>query len=791
LFPISIRLREFGRSPLFWEGEGNAANLAKYIASIVAREYEGTGISGSIQHYIIELLTKGGAIIVMDGLDELPGKVYDIGRPEEREVQQSTESTRMRLQKILNNFTEHALYGRCRVVVTSRSYAYRSNSEWRLGSCFAEAHLRDFEPRQIQEYIKYWHIQIAERRIKQNQSNSNILRSDVDANVIEATVSSFWKALEKNKQMLELARRPLILTFIVSRYSTDTPVNILPSVSKVQLYGEIVRMLTKFWSQHQLGFDDPKAPTTLVEALGLQNDKQLELLLAVVAFEAHKGMENSKDTKSAIITSDTLKNARRKIGTLFKGDVRSNVWMQLRDRTGILLPYRTDEYELEYFAFTHTSFQEWLAAKAIISRSPDILPIDYWPPEYRQAPLNLPDLVAGLIQIAHERWREVIVLILESTIYDESNTTWQIIQRLVSESIQENNPEDSRWYGALLAGDFLERNKDTINITGRPEPEAVKKQLVRSLQHQAMSIEDRVEVGRILSVLGDERVQLKPDFVPPLNKKVWHPERANNIDNLWVQVPDTTILLGSPPQDVDQRPDERRPIDCKREIQGFYISRYHVTNEMFQQFIEHGYDLDVCWDWSDRSRQWHDSNPTPGQSNQMLLGNAPCLRVSWCEAVAFCIWLTKINPFKLDIFLPSESEWLAAACSDPTGRFHDTIYVWGNSIDGDSAHMGRYGNIRRLKLNEICSVGIFQPNRLGIFDMSGNILEWTRSRWRPDLTGVENNALDYNPRIARAVRGCSYLDIDANIRVGRRRDRFPEQRYDLIGFRIAARMRNQ
>lgn len=797
MFPISIRLRDFGRSMVFKEGEGNAGTLAEYIADMVVREYKNTEVAESIRTRVLELLQAGGALIVMDGLDELPGETYkaDADGITNQQYQSKTARARMKLQRILNSFTEHPQYGQCRVVVTSRSYAYRTNAEWRLGSRFAEAHLRDFEPKQIQEYINYWHIQIAQRkRAQHNPSIADRLKPGFDDKKDEATASAFWQALEKNKHMLELARRPLILTFIVSSFGMAPQVKSLPTVSKVQLYKKIVEMLTRFWSQHQIEMDAPDGPTSLADALGLQNDNQLEMLLSIVAFEAHKGMEDARDSSSAIITSDTLKHAWEKIGTIFNvdvGNVRKEVWMQLRERTGILLPYRTSEDGTEYLAFTHPSFQEWLAAKAITSKSPKILSIDYWPLDYRRGgeKLDLPDLVAGLIMIARERWQEVIALILESTIYEEPDTTWQIIARLVSGAIPETL-EDNRWYGALLAGDFLVRNKN-VNAKDRPEPETVKKWLVRSLQVQAMSIEDRVEVGRILSVLGDDRVQFQRDPMSLFSAKIWNPHNANRDDNLWVCVPATTILLGSPPQDVKAhyRSEEQRPYDCKRELQGFYISRYHITNDLFQRFVEEGYNAPECWNWSRSSLQWYESHPAPPQSNHAYLGNAPCRMVSWYEAFAFCQWLTSINPFNLEIFLPGESEWLAAACSDAEGRFHDTVYIWGDSLEEQAAKRGAYGNIRRLKMNAICSVGVCQPNKLSIFDMAGNVAEWTRSIWRHDLSAAENNQLDY-PEIRRAVRGCSYRDIDDDIRVGHRTGMSPEGRYPLIGFRIAARLRN-
>lgn len=803
LFPISIRLRDFGQSKLFWKyGEGNASNLAHYIAEVVVGEYNETDVGPAIRAQVIELLTRGGALIVMDGLDELPGEAYEVDAtslPDERDQQhfRKTAKTRMRLQRILNSFTEHPEYGKCRVVVTSRSYAYRSTAEWRLGPHFAEAHLRDFEPKQIQEYIHYWHLQIAERKAKQSQRKADQAEPAIDYQTIEETVSSFWQALENNKHMLELARRPLILTFIVSRYSSmERRVKSLPSVSKVNLYGDIVRMLTKFWSRHQIE-SDPHAPDTLVDALGLQNDDQLELLLSVVAFEAQRGMEDFKSTGSAVITSDTLRHAWEKIGVIFNvGTMRKDVWMRLRERTGILLPYRTDDDGTEYFAFTHPSFQEWLAAKAIMSRSPKILPIEYWPEEYRRNPahLTVPDLVAGLVQVARERWQEVIALILELMIYVEPDTTWQIIGGLVADPVPEL-PEDNRWYGAFLAGDFLKRNKEVINDADRPEPEVLRTWLARSLQYQAMSLEERDEVGRILAVLGDVRVQLRADPVSRFDEYIWSPDHANTMDNLWVCVPDALIRVGSPPQDREgqrrERSEERRPANCEREVQGFYMSRYHVTSDMFQCFIRDGYNRHDCWNWSKSSWQWHESNLLPEPGNQMPLGNAPCRMVSWYEAMAFCRWLTLINPFHLEVFLPGESEWLAAACSDPKGRFHDKVYLWGDAFEGQPAHLNWYGNIRRLRLNAICSVGIFRPNRLGIFDMSGNVAEWTRSVWRSDLALTENNDLENLPQTQRAVRGCSYRDIDVDIRVGHRRGLSPGQRFNDIGFRIAARVRNQ
>ena len=89
---------------------------------------------------------------------------------------------------------------------------------------------------------------------------------------------------------------------------------------------------------------------------------------------------------------------------------------------------------------------------------------------------------------------------------------------------------------------------------------------------------------------------------------------------------------------------------------------------------------------------------------------------------------------------------------------------------------------------ETISVGSFSPNSLGLYDMSGNVWEWTCSEWnnlydeRSENCNSINRAKDNN--ISRSLRGGSWFDVPGYARSANRLYSRPVNRLD-IGFRLA------
>jgi formylglycine-generating enzyme required for sulfatase activity len=181
----------------------------------------------------------------------------------------------------------------------------------------------------------------------------------------------------------------------------------------------------------------------------------------------------------------------------------------------------------------------------------------------------------------------------------------------------------------------------------------------------------------------------------------------------------------------------------------------------------------------------------------------PAARVSWNEAMAFCAWLgTRTGkPFTL----PDEAQWeyacragtttplwyggagadfsgaanLADHCLfrvdtfDPWKLPSGAIHPWRPAIDAvDDGH--------RVS----ASVGTYAANPWGLFDMHGNVAEWTRSTHRPYPWHAEDGRNDTAGQEDRVVRGGSWYDRPQRARSAFRQHYAPWQRVYNVGFRV-------
>jgi formylglycine-generating enzyme required for sulfatase activity len=195
---------------------------------------------------------------------------------------------------------------------------------------------------------------------------------------------------------------------------------------------------------------------------------------------------------------------------------------------------------------------------------------------------------------------------------------------------------------------------------------------------------------------------------------------------------------------------ERNPPHLVTFDQPFGIGKTEVTISQFKDFIQKtGYITDAekkggCWDSDFRRHQvsklvqelsWR--NPGFIQTEQN-----PVTCLSWKDAIAFCKWLSAETG--KNIRLPSESEWEYAASygqgSSKTLMIGDSAWYIDNS--GLTTH----------------PVGTKKPNNSGLFDMLGNVSEWTMDIWHPDYNGAPEDGSSWLglPVTARIIRGGSF-----------------------------------
>ncbi|MFO7751858.1 MAG: SUMF1/EgtB/PvdO family nonheme iron enzyme [Desulfobacteraceae bacterium] len=102
--------------------------------------------------------------------------------------------------------------------------------------------------------------------------------------------------------------------------------------------------------------------------------------------------------------------------------------------------------------------------------------------------------------------------------------------------------------------------------------------------------------------------------------------------------------------------------------------------------------------------------------------NRPVESVTWDEAAAFAEKLNSKNPRTQGFALPTRAQWMYA-CS---GGSENNDFPWGDSVDNPSANCGTcaVGSYR----GRTAPVGSFAPNRFGLYDMAGNVQEWSKTR---------------------------------------------------------------
>jgi formylglycine-generating enzyme required for sulfatase activity len=165
---------------------------------------------------------------------------------------------------------------------------------------------------------------------------------------------------------------------------------------------------------------------------------------------------------------------------------------------------------------------------------------------------------------------------------------------------------------------------------------------------------------------------------------------------------------------------------------GFYMDKYLVTQEAYERVT--------------------------GQSPSDFKNCPACPveHVNWDEATSYCS--------KVGKKLPSEQDWEYAATSGGKSE------TWaGTSTESE---LGDYAWYKKNSGDKTHPVGEKNPNGLGLYDMSGNVWEWTDSWW--------DSSQEY-----RVVRGGSWFNDAAYLRAALRYSGAPVLRNIRLGFRCA------
>ena len=206
----------------------------------------------------------------------------------------------------------------------------------------------------------------------------------------------------------------------------------------------------------------------------------------------------------------------------------------------------------------------------------------------------------------------------------------------------------------------------------------------------------------------------------------------------------------------------------------FHISRYPITNEQYQCFINAG--------GYDTQQWWKDLEKPVIEPSNWQHKNRPRTNACWYEAMAYCRWLTDQIGDGIKITLPEEQQWLLAATG---GR--ERPYPWPDQKGTPVSHLANVDGSDEDKghhLGQTSAVGLY-PNgdsATGISDLAGNVWEWCLNR-HDDIDYTLPDFSEGSPG-ARVLRGGSWLDDPENAAPADRRRARPGPRSYDIGFRL-------
>lgn len=259
-----------------------------------------------------------------------------------------------------------------------------------------------------------------------------------------------------------------------------------------------------------------------------------------------------------------------------------------------------------------------------------------------------------------------------------------------------------------------------------------------------------------------------------------------------VAIPGGSFKMGSPVGEKGRNKDEGP--QRKMDIEGFWMSSYEITWELYNLFLQRELDNVVFAEKGKEVEKKVDAVagatiPYVDMSLGMGTGkNLPIGNVTQLGASKFCEWLSAIT----GVFyrLPTEAEWEYAARAGTAGAYSfdddDSLeeYAWFSDNSGATYH----------------EIGKKKPNPWGLYDMYGNVAEWTLDQYNAN-TYTESTSLyiQVEKEYPAVIRGGSYKDSPEMLRsasrafskpVWKQRDpQFPKSKWwhtdaPFVGFRI-------
>lgn len=291
--------------------------------------------------------------------------------------------------------------------------------------------------------------------------------------------------------------------------------------------------------------------------------------------------------------------------------------------------------------------------------------------------------------------------------------------------------------------------------------------------------------------------------VPTKDKAIVRPENQTHaipgteVSFEMTYIPEGKFMMGSPDTEPDRREDEGPQHEVS--VESFWMGVHEVSFEEYNIFREKELDLPTVeqpnWDADAIARP---SPPYEDPTFGMGKDGFPAVSMTQFAALQYCKWLSqKTGRFYR---LPTEAEWEYACRAGTT-----TPWYFGAEAALLESHSWNYDN----SMEKYHELGSKSPNPWGLYDMLGNVSEWTLDQYARDAYTTMSTEMSEmtNPWIKptrlhpRTVRGGSWDDrpsmhrcacrIESNRKWKERDPQIPKSFWwntdsPFVGFRIVS-----
>jgi formylglycine-generating enzyme required for sulfatase activity len=247
-----------------------------------------------------------------------------------------------------------------------------------------------------------------------------------------------------------------------------------------------------------------------------------------------------------------------------------------------------------------------------------------------------------------------------------------------------------------------------------------------------------------------------------------------------VVVPAGSFVMGATPDEevASPREDQVRGAIARP----FAVGRFAVTRGEFAGFVAstgHKTDGD-CHRISEPKREAERDWRSPGFTQD---DRHPVVCVNWNDARAYAAWISSFTGKNYRLLSEAEREYVTRAGSVTPFWWGTTISTGQANYNGNITHGGgAKGEWRKATV----PVDSFSANPWGLYNVHGNVWEWTEDCWNEKNAG---NLGDGKPRTTgdcslRVLRGASFNNFPHTLRSARREREPLGSRIDAFGFRV-------